>query len=96
VDISSPLSRFFDLERRGTTVATELRGAAATILTMSYILVANPTILAAAGVPFEELIIPDDTHHWLRHANAVRVDAATADFFDRKLGTARTASRDGK
>ena len=51
--------------------------------------------LAAAGVPFEELIIPDDTHHWLRHAHAVRVNAATAAFFDRKLGAARTASRAG-
>jgi dipeptidyl aminopeptidase/acylaminoacyl peptidase len=48
--------------------------------------------LAAAGVPFEELIIPDDTHHWMRHANALRVNAATAAFFDRKLGVGRTAS----
>jgi dipeptidyl aminopeptidase/acylaminoacyl peptidase len=39
--------------------------------------------LEAAGVPFEELVIPDDTHHWMRHANAVRVNQATADFFDR-------------
>jgi dipeptidyl aminopeptidase/acylaminoacyl peptidase len=52
--------------------------------------------LAAAGVPFEELIIPDDTHHWMRHANALRVNAATAEFFDRKLGAARTASRAGR
>lgn len=42
--------------------------------------------LAAAGVPFEEIVIPDDTHHWMRHANVLRVNAATADFFDRKLG----------
>jgi dipeptidyl aminopeptidase/acylaminoacyl peptidase len=42
--------------------------------------------LSSAGVPFEELIIPDDTHHWLRHANALKVDAATAEFFDRRLG----------
>jgi AGZA family xanthine/uracil permease-like MFS transporter len=46
------VTRIFDLEARGTTVATELRGAAATFLTMAYILVANPTILGAAGVPF--------------------------------------------
>jgi dipeptidyl aminopeptidase/acylaminoacyl peptidase len=42
--------------------------------------------LARAGVPFEEIVIPDDTHHWMRHANAVAVNEATADFFDRKLG----------
>jgi dipeptidyl aminopeptidase/acylaminoacyl peptidase len=41
--------------------------------------------LAARGVSYEELIIPDDTHHWMRHANVLRVNKATADFFDRKL-----------
>lgn len=44
--------RWFEIEARGTTVATELRGAATTFLTMAYILVANPSILSAAGVPF--------------------------------------------
>ncbi|HXV16703.1 MAG TPA: prolyl oligopeptidase family serine peptidase, partial [Gemmatimonadaceae bacterium] len=33
------------------------------------------------GIPFEELVIPDDTHHMMRHSNWVRVDSATADFF---------------
>jgi dipeptidyl aminopeptidase/acylaminoacyl peptidase len=42
--------------------------------------------LAAAGVPYEELVIPDDTHHFMRHANWLRVNAATAAFFDRTLG----------
>jgi dipeptidyl aminopeptidase/acylaminoacyl peptidase len=41
--------------------------------------------LSEARVPFEELIIPDDTHHFMRHANWVRVDKATADFFERKF-----------
>jgi dipeptidyl aminopeptidase/acylaminoacyl peptidase len=39
--------------------------------------------LSAAGVSVDELVIPDDTHHWMRHANAVRVHAATARFFER-------------
>jgi AGZA family xanthine/uracil permease-like MFS transporter len=43
----------FDLERRGTSIAREVRGAFATFLTMAYILVANPAILASAGVPLE-------------------------------------------
>jgi AGZA family xanthine/uracil permease-like MFS transporter len=38
-------------ERRGSTVGAEVRGAVATFLTMAYVLVANPSILAAAGVP---------------------------------------------
>ena len=44
---------FFDLHGRGTTVAREVRGGITTFLTMAYILVANPSILATAGVPFE-------------------------------------------
>ena len=44
--------RRFDIAERGSTPAAELRGAVATFLTMSYILFANPSILATAGVPF--------------------------------------------
>jgi len=42
--------------------------------------------LRAAGVPFEEILIPDDTHHFMRHANQARVNAAIAEFFERTLG----------
>jgi dipeptidyl aminopeptidase/acylaminoacyl peptidase len=42
--------------------------------------------LEKAGVPFEEMVIPDDTHHFMRHANWLRVNAATAAFFDKHLG----------
>jgi dipeptidyl aminopeptidase/acylaminoacyl peptidase len=47
--------------------------------------------LARAGVPFEELVIPDDTHHMMRHANQVAVDRAIAAFFMKKLGGAGAA-----
>jgi AGZA family xanthine/uracil permease-like MFS transporter len=43
----------FDLQARGTTRAREVRGGFATFLTMAYILFANPSILASAGIPFE-------------------------------------------
>jgi dipeptidyl aminopeptidase/acylaminoacyl peptidase len=36
-------------------------------------------------VPFEEITIPDDTHHWMRFANQMRVNAATAEYFERML-----------
>ncbi|TPW17992.1 MAG: putative MFS transporter, AGZA family, xanthine/uracil permease [bacterium] len=49
----SLLNRLFQLEERGSTVGRELRGALATFLTMSYIVVANPAILQAAGIPFD-------------------------------------------
>jgi dipeptidyl aminopeptidase/acylaminoacyl peptidase len=47
--------------------------------------------LTAAGVPFEEIVIPDDTHHMMRHANWLLVDRATAEFFMKKLGGAGAA-----
>ncbi len=37
------------------------------------------------GVEFEEMVIVDDTHHWMRYANAVRVDEATSEYLIRKL-----------
>ena len=37
------------------------------------------------GVPMETLVIVDDTHHWMKHTNALKMGAATADFFKRKL-----------
>ena len=41
--------------------------------------------LDAAKVPYEELIIPDDTHHFMRYSNSVKVDSAVAEFLSRKL-----------
>jgi dipeptidyl aminopeptidase/acylaminoacyl peptidase len=45
--------------------------------------------LEKAGVSYEELVIPDDTHHFMRHANLVRVNAAVGAFFDRVFGMTR-------
>ena len=50
------MTRLFDLAGRQTTVAREVRGGVATFLTMAYILVANPAILAGAGVPAEAAV----------------------------------------
>jgi dipeptidyl aminopeptidase/acylaminoacyl peptidase len=41
--------------------------------------------LRAAGVPFEEMIIPDDIHDFLLYRNWVRADRAAAEFFGRTL-----------
>lgn len=50
----------------------------------------NQTIALAAelrtrGVAFEELIIPNEIHDFLRHAGWSQVNAATADFLERQL-----------
>jgi hypothetical protein len=44
-----------------------------------------PTILEARKFEFEFLAIPDDTHHWMKFSNGVKVSEATADFLKRKL-----------
>jgi AGZA family xanthine/uracil permease-like MFS transporter len=55
--MTSSLNRWFELEERGSTPGREFRGAVATFLTMAYILLVNPTILAAAGVPKESAVV---------------------------------------
>jgi len=45
------LERFFGLERQRTTVRTEIFAGLTTFLTMAYIVVVNPLILGAAGMP---------------------------------------------
>jgi dipeptidyl aminopeptidase/acylaminoacyl peptidase len=41
--------------------------------------------LEKKGVPYETLMIVDDTHHWMHFDNAVTVYGAAADFFVRKF-----------
>lgn len=41
--------------------------------------------LKAHGVEYEELTIPDDTHHWMLFSNLIRVNKATAEYLERKL-----------
>jgi len=45
------LERLFDLKGHGTTVRTEVLAGLTTFLTMAYIVVVNPAILGAAGMP---------------------------------------------
>ncbi len=42
--------------------------------------------LAAAGVHYEELVIPDEIHDFLRFRSWVMADSATAAFFDKTFG----------
>ena len=41
--------------------------------------------LEKKGIPYETLMIVDDTHHWMNFSNAVTVYNAAADFFVRKF-----------
>jgi dipeptidyl aminopeptidase/acylaminoacyl peptidase len=41
--------------------------------------------LEKKGVSMETIVIVDDTHHWMKHSNAVKVDGAIGDYFVRKF-----------
>ncbi|WP_298361007.1 prolyl oligopeptidase family serine peptidase [Runella sp.] len=41
--------------------------------------------LEELGVPMETMVIVDDTHHFMMHANQVKVNKAIAAFFEKKL-----------
>jgi len=51
------LERIFGLAEHGTTVGRELLAAATTFLTMAYIVVVNPAILADAGMDFGAVFV---------------------------------------
>ena len=46
------LDRYFQLSEHHTTVRTEILAGLVTFVTMAYIIVVNPAILEAAGIPF--------------------------------------------
>lgn len=41
--------------------------------------------LEKRGIPYETLVVVDDTHHWMMHRNAIKVHKATAEFLERML-----------
>lgn len=47
----SAVRRWFRLDERGATVRGEIVGGVTTFVTMAYIVIVNPAILAAAGIP---------------------------------------------
>ena len=54
--MASLLDRYFQLAENQTTVRRELLGGLTTFMTMAYIIVVNPQILAQAGMPAEGVL----------------------------------------
>lgn len=50
--LAARLDAQFRVTERGSTLGTEFRAGTVTFMTMAYILLVNPTILAGAGMPF--------------------------------------------
>lgn len=51
------MEKLFKLKENGTNVSTELMAGVTTFFAMSYILFVNPTILSAAGMPFQAVFL---------------------------------------
>src|SRR5690625_4810448 len=51
------MNQFFKLQQLGTNIRTEITAGFTTFLTMAYIVVVNPSILSAAGVPFDQVFM---------------------------------------
>src|SRR5690625_4960172 len=51
------LNKLFKLEENNTNIRTEVVAGITTFLTMVYIVVVNPTILSAAGVPMDQVFM---------------------------------------
>ncbi|MEP1553961.1 MAG: NCS2 family permease [Paraglaciecola sp.] len=54
--MSKLLEHYFQLKQKGTNLKTEFIGGLTTFAAMSYVLVVNPSILGASGMPIEGLI----------------------------------------
>ncbi|HET9983333.1 MAG TPA: prolyl oligopeptidase family serine peptidase [Longimicrobiales bacterium] len=52
--------------------------------------------LEAQGVKFEELVLPDEIHGFLRHASWLKADGATAAFFDKQFGVGGRTAADSR
>jgi dipeptidyl aminopeptidase/acylaminoacyl peptidase len=42
--------------------------------------------LSAAGIPFDEMVLPDEIHGFLRHQSWLSADSATVEYFNRQFG----------
>jgi AGZA family xanthine/uracil permease-like MFS transporter len=49
---SAVINKYFKLDEQGTSIRQEIIAGATTFVTMAYIIVVNPKILEAAGIPF--------------------------------------------
>jgi AGZA family xanthine/uracil permease-like MFS transporter len=50
--VANPISRYFQFDKHQTNYKREIIGGATTFVTMAYIIIVNPKILEAAGIPF--------------------------------------------
>ena len=59
--ITNLIANYFGLQRAGTTFGREFVAGLTTFVTMSYIIVVNPVILKAAGIPVEPSMVAEES-----------------------------------
>ena len=52
--------------------------------------------LDAAGVPYEEMVLPDEIHDFLLYRSWITADSATAAFFDKTIGPGAKSAAGGR
>lgn len=55
--VRGALDDFFLISRRGSSIATEVRGGLTTFLTCAYILLVNGKVMSAAGLPARQVVV---------------------------------------
>ena len=56
MSLEQKMADFFKFEENGTNMQGEIRAGITTFLTMAYILLVNPAMLAVAGIPFDDAL----------------------------------------
>ena len=56
MSLEQKMADFFKFEENGTSMQGEIRAGITTFLTMAYILLVNPAMLAVAGIPFDDAL----------------------------------------
>lgn len=56
MSLENNIANYFKFDEKGATLSGELRAGLTTFLTMAYILLVNPAMLAVGGIPFDDAL----------------------------------------
>jgi AGZA family xanthine/uracil permease-like MFS transporter len=82
--VAGALDRYFEITRRGSSWAREIRGGVVTFVTMAYIVILNPLILGGFS---EDQATKDVLGGWLQNSQVGAVTALTAGVMTILFGT---------
>ena len=65
MSLEQKMADFFKFEENDTNMKGEIRAGVTTFLTMAYILLVNPSMLAQTGIPFNDALFATARNHAL-------------------------------